>query len=95
MENIYGMNIEELTQAQESSLRFGIGSRLYELRKRGGFKQLDVAEAIGVKVSAYRRWETGKADIPCLMLVRLSAFYLVSVDFILGCSVEALLGKDE
>ena len=54
------------------------------LRKRKGVSQQEVAEFLGVARSAYGFYESGKRGLSAEMLSKLSDYYGVSIDAILG-----------
>ena len=54
------------------------------LRKRKGASQQEVADYLGVARSAYGFYESGKRGLSAEMLSKLSDYYSVSVDAILG-----------
>ena len=60
--------------------------RLVYLRKSHGLMQNDVANYLNLSRVAYCHYETGRRRPPSDVLVRLSRFYNVSVDEILGTS---------
>lgn len=62
--------------------------RIKETRKKRGYSQKDVAEAIGVTQSQYSRYESGTTNIPGDMLPKIADFLNVSVDVILGREEE-------
>lgn len=57
--------------------------RLKELRKKKGFTQQDVAEALNVERATYAQYELGKRSPNNDMLIKLAKFYGVTVDYIL------------
>lgn len=57
--------------------------RLKELRVKKGLYQRDIAEMIGTSQKQYSRYETG-TEMPYSLLVKLSNFYEVSTDYMLG-----------
>lgn len=59
-------------------------NRLRELRNEKELSQSDVASIIGVTTAAYSNYEKGTRDISTDTLLKLSAFFGVSVDYILG-----------
>ena len=59
-------------------------NRLRELRNEKEMNQTDVAKILGVTTGAYSNYENGTRDISTEMLLKLSAFFDVSVDYILG-----------
>lgn len=65
-------------------------NNLKVLRKRKGVTQKDVAEYIGVTTSAYGQYETGVRQPNIDILSKLSDYYGVSIDTILGRDNETL-----
>ena len=60
--------------------------RIRELREDKNLKQKDLAQALHCSQQVYSNYELGQRDIPTDILIRLSKFYKVSVDYILGIS---------
>ena len=58
--------------------------RIRAMREDRDLRQQDVADLIHCSQVAYSRYELGKRDIPTEVLVQLSRFYGVSVDYLLG-----------
>lgn len=59
-------------------------NRLRELRKKKKINQEEVAAMLGITQSAYSYWENGQVRIDDESLKKLSRYYNVSVDYILG-----------
>lgn len=57
--------------------------RIRDLREDHDLTQRQVAEVLGMSQSGYAKYETGENDVPTPVLIRLSAFYGTSVDYIL------------
>jgi transcriptional regulator with XRE-family HTH domain len=55
-----------------------------DLRKMSKTPREAIAEVCGVNVSTYTRWESGEAKMPLEAAVRLSNYYNVSLDSIVG-----------
>ena len=64
------------------------GEILYELRKQKGIKQSTVADILGISQQAYLKYEHGEADPTIDALIKLSDFYKVSIEFLLGLDTE-------
>ena len=60
--------------------------RLKELREENGVSQKQIAGYLNIKQNTYSQYETGKRQLPIDVLVKLSQFYHVSTDYILGLS---------
>ncbi len=58
--------------------------RIRDLREDHDLKQRELAEILHCSQQVYSNYELGERDIPTEVLIRLSAFYNVSVDYILG-----------
>ena len=56
------------------------------LRFKHRFTQQIVADAIGVSLTTYSKYELGKINIPVEVLIKLSDFYDVSIDYLVGRS---------
>lgn len=66
-----------------------VSSRLKALRKERELRAEDVAKAMGVSLSTYRRWEAG-SNSPHKKIEELAKFFNVSIDFLLrGIESEA------
>ena len=62
---------------------YEFGNYLYELRKKAGLSQWDLALQLGVTNKAVSKWENGKAKPGTEMLRKLAALYGISVDVLL------------
>lgn len=60
--------------------------RIKELREDNDYKQIDLAKYLDCSQVCYSYYETGKRDVPTDILIKLSKFYRVSVDYILELS---------
>ena len=60
--------------------------RIRDLREDRDLTQRQMAENLNCSQQAYSNYELGQRDIPTDVLIRLSAFYRVSIDYILGVS---------
>lgn len=58
--------------------------RIRDLREDRDLKQRQVAELLNCSQQVYSNYELGQRDIPTDILIRLSNFYNVSVDYLLG-----------
>ncbi len=58
--------------------------RLKELREDNDIKQQTVADYLHIKQNTYSQYESGKRQLSIDVLIKLSKFYNVSTDYILG-----------
>ncbi|MBO4389037.1 MAG: helix-turn-helix transcriptional regulator [Spirochaetales bacterium] len=62
---------------------------LRQIREKSGYRQLDLAEYLGVTQVTYHRYESGEREPSIEQLKKLSAFFSVSIDSILdNCAEE-------
>ncbi len=59
-------------------------SRLRDLREDRDLKQRELADYLSCSQQVYSNYELGQRDIPTDILIKLSEFYHVSIDYILG-----------
>ena len=62
--------------------------RIFELRTEKGITQKDLAKEIGVSMSAISFWESGINEPKASYVVKLSNFFGVSAEYILGMEDE-------
>ena len=60
------------------------GQRLRELRKEKGLKQTEMAQFLGCTDRNYQKMEYGEINIPALTLIKLSDFFEVTLDYLVG-----------
>ena len=58
--------------------------KIRDLREDHDLKQRELAEYLNCSQRVYSNYELGQRDIPTEVLIKLSAFYNVSVDYLLG-----------
>lgn len=63
-----------------------IYKRIRDMREDKDLTQKELAKALNCSQQVYSNYELGQRDIPTDILIKLSAFYNVSVDYILGIS---------
>ena len=71
-------------------MKIRLGESIRRLRKESGFTQEQLAEALGVSVSAVHKWESGKAAPELEMLVDIAEFFETSVDAMLDYGWEKM-----
>ena len=60
--------------------------RIRDLREDRDLTQKEVAKSLNCSQQVYSNYELGQRDIPTDILIKLSGFYDVSTDYILGLS---------
>ena len=59
-------------------------NRLRDLREDHDMTQAQIARVLDMSQTGYSKYETGENDIPTAVLIRLSRYYNVSIDYLLG-----------
>ena len=67
--------------------------RIRDLREDRDLTQKQMAKQLNCSQQVYSNYELGQRDIPTDILIKLSSFYQVSVDYILGISNNPKLQK--
>ena len=67
--------------------------RIRNLREDRDLKQRELADYLNCSQQVYSNYELGQRDIPSELLIRLSRFYKVSVDYILGLTDDPRQNK--
>ncbi len=67
--------------------------RIRDLREDRDLTQKAVAKALICSQQVYSNYELGQRDVPTDILIKLSRFYGVSVDYILGISDNPTISK--
>lgn len=67
--------------------------RIRDLREDKDLSQKDLAKALNCSQQVYSNYELGQRDIPTDILIKLSNFHNVSVDYILGISDNPTIQK--
>ena len=67
---------------------------LKALRNEKGISQVSLANILGLSQQAIAKWETGNSEPDTEMLIRLASFFDVSVDYLLGCTIERSPGTE-
>ena len=71
-----------------------ISNKLKNLRESKNYKQNYVASFLGISRQNYSRYENGKRELPLRLLPLLAKLYDVSVDYILGLSINKKVHKN-
>ena len=67
--------------------------RIRDLREDRDLTQKEMAKNLNCSQQVYSNYELGQRDIPTYILIKLSEFYNVSVDYILGVSDNPKIQK--
>ena len=67
--------------------------RIRDLREDKDLTQRAMAKALSCSQQVYSNYELGQSDIPTDILIKLSAFHGVSVDYILGITDNPKINK--
>ena len=67
--------------------------RIRDLREDNDITQKEMAKILRCSQQVYSNYELGQRDIPTDILIKLSAYYNVSVDYILGISDNPKIKK--
>ncbi len=63
---------------------FNMYDRIRDLREDRDLTQTQIAKMLGMSQTGYSKYETGENDIPTTVLIKLSRYYGVSIDYMLG-----------
>ena len=67
--------------------------RIRDLREDRDLKQHQLAKYLNCSQQVYSNYELGQRDIPTDILIKLSIFYEVSVDYLLGLTSNPMRNK--
>ena len=67
--------------------------RIRDLREDRDLTQKELSKALNCSQQVYSNYELGQRDIPTDILIKLSAFHNVSVDYILGITNNPQIQK--
>ena len=68
--------------------------RLKELRENKNLSQQDLAKALKVSPSTVSNWEAGKREPDMAMIIAISEYFGVSIDYCLGRKLETRNRRD-
>ncbi len=69
--------------------------RLYEIRKEKKLNQEEVSSFLGMNRSTYAKWENLTSPITAEAIVKLSKFYGISTDYLLGLTDMRTVAEPE
>ena len=61
-------------------------NRIRNLREDKDLRQIDVSKSTGIDQKTLSNYETGKTNPDSYAIIKISDFFSVSTDFLLGCS---------
>lgn len=67
--------------------------RIRDLREDRDLKQQDIADFLKCTQVCYSYYENGQRDIPTDVLIKLSNFYDISIDYLLGQTDNPIRNK--
>ena len=70
-----------------------IYKRIRDLREDKDITQKEISKILNCSQQVYSNYELGQRDIPTYILIELSNFYNVSVDYILGITDNPKIQK--
>lgn len=59
-------------------------NRIKELREDRDIKQKEIAAYLGIAQNTYSNYENGVRDFPLSLLIKLSRYYNVNLEYLLG-----------
>lgn len=59
-------------------------TKIRDLREDRDLTQQQMANFLNITQATYSRYESGDLDIPSTVLIKLSKYYSVSIDYLLG-----------
>ena len=69
-------------------------NRIRELREDRDLRQIDVANAVGIDQRSLSNYETGKTNPDSYAIIKLSQYFGVTCDYLLGVSERNINGKN-
>ena len=67
--------------------------RIQDLRTDADMSQKQLSEILHISQRSYSHYETGSRNIPVEMLIRLSNYYDISVDYLVGRTDKKEMNK--
>lgn len=61
-----------------------IYQRVRDIREDNDKTQAEIAAILNEHLTTYRRWESGEHEIPVHILIKLSEYYKVSIDYLVS-----------
>lgn len=70
-----------------------ISDRLQELQKQSGILKKDIAQAVGLSIMGYYRYERGEREPSMSTLIALADYFDVSIDYLVGRTNNPKINK--
>lgn len=70
-------------------------NRIRDLREDRDLRQIDVAKATGIDQKTLSNYETGKTNPDSVAIIKLSKFFSVSADYLLGTDNVDIKNKED
>ena len=64
-------------------------SRIKELREENDLTQTELSKTLHIAQNTYSNYENGVREIPLELLIRLSRYYQVNLEYLLGLTDQA------
>ncbi|MDE5755023.1 MAG: helix-turn-helix domain-containing protein [Oscillospiraceae bacterium] len=74
----------KVSKPKDTAIQEQLAEKLQFLRKQKDVSQLEVANYIGLTVGAYQNYENGRREANYQTLTKLSKFFGVTTDYLLG-----------
>ncbi len=74
----------KINKPKDTAIQEQLAEKLQLLRKQKNVSQLEVANYIGLTVGAYQNYENGRREANYETLTKLSIFFGVTTDYLLG-----------
>lgn len=75
-----------MMKEKEDKQLINIGDKVYELRRKRGYSQMELAKILGMSNMTVSRIENGTTAMSILTLIKIAAALEVSVESILGAA---------
>lgn len=79
-----GIMMPKVSKPKDTAIQEQLAEKLQFLRKQKDVSQLEVANYIGLTVGAYQNYENGRREANYQTLTKLSKFFGVTTDYLLG-----------
>ncbi len=70
-------------------------NRIRQLREERNLRQVDIANATGIDQKTISNYETGRTNPDSYALIKLSDYFKVSIDYLVGRTSSSVLSKED